>query len=352
MTGISSVPACAVGSVFDSKNPRMDSQRPQEQPASIPVFVVGSLKYLTEGEAIRAAECSAEMGGAPADILVGTCHLDDLQLLRTVTPAEGKTARAARAARLGIETDETTEAVTVVSDLDETETETEATIVEAVPMKASDKPQAWLPPAAHPQATLKPIPHSGLFTLEQWGDALDMCVESVGHMIRRYTIQLQDGLIDAAVWWKTVSNAETRFPVKPTSWRELPSFGIVTISVDAWRPKNARAVPPSLTDGLGMWLSSRYAMLFNASPIARHRGHWACVTTRSGIVVLSGIRLQDRPVDVSTFPPCVQSGLTFHEAEQMAISMNAPRIELSRVPRLWTIGVRMANTIEAEVIDT
>jgi hypothetical protein len=130
--------------------------------------------------------------------------------------------------------------------------------------------------------------------------------------------------------------------------RGRPIFGVVTVTNEAWKPKSAKDVPPSLTDGLGMFLSARWAMLFNASPVACHRRHWACVTNRGTVIVLSGIRLQDRPVDVSGFPQCVQAGLTFHEAEQLAIGANTPRIELARVPREWTIAVRTANTVEAE----
>lgn len=227
----------------------------------------------------------------------------------------------------------------------------ESVIVESVTPDNAGIPHSWSPPAAHPEATLRTLPSSGLFSLEQWRDIMSLSVETIGHMIQQHGITLVDGKLDAANWWKTLATANTKFPVKPAAWRDLPIFGVVTVTVNDWKPKNARAVPPSLTDGLGMWTSAQWAMLFNASAVARHRKQWACVTTRGTVVVLSGIRLQDRPADVGTFPAvCVQGGLSFHAAEAMAIGANAPRIELARVPREWTIPVRLANSVEQETI--
>lgn len=325
-----STPVCA-GVPFDVLNPRMDQQ--QVPPATaIQLYTVNGKPYLTPGEADRVAKSLSTKWNTTAEIRGGEVPLDFLQVLRTVPAAPVDDTESIPAGETSAD-------------------QTGPVTVESVPPDNAGIPHSWLSPAAQPGATLRTLPESGLFSLEAWAETLNLSVETIGHMMHQHGITSVDGKIDASNWWRTIATANTRFPVKSTAWRDLPIFGLVTVTVENWKPKNARSVPPSLTDGLGMWTSAQWAMLFNASAVARHRGHWACVTVRGGVVVLSGIRLQDRPVDVGTFPAvCVQGGLTFHAAEQMAIGANGPRIELARVPREWTIPVRLASSVEQETI--
>ena len=130
---------------------------------------------------------------------------------------------------------------------------------------------------------------------------------------------------------------------RPVSlWRTRPTHGLVNIIVENWKPKSARDVPPSMTDRMGMFLSAQFAMLLNQSMYSRKR-RWALVTTRGTVLIVSGIT--DRPINPSDFPSCVQGGLSFEVAEQLAIEANAPRFELSRVPREWTVAVRRADSV-------
>lgn len=135
------------------------------------------------------------------------------------------------------------------------------------------------------------------------------------------------------------SQDETR-PV--SLWRTRPTHGLVSIIVENWKPKSARDVPPSMTDRMGMFLSAQFAMLLNQSMYSRKR-RWALVTTRGTTLIISGIT--DRPINPSDFPSCVQGGLSFEVAEQLAIEANTPRFELSRIPREWTIAVRRADSV-------
>lgn len=127
-----------------------------------------------------------------------------------------------------------------------------------------------------------------------------------------------------------------------SAWRTRPTHGLVNIIVENWKPKSARDVPPSCTDRLGMFLSAQFAMLLNQSMYSRKR-RWALVTTRGTVLIVSGIT--DRPINPSDFPSCVQGGLSFEVAEQLAIEANTPRFELSRVPREWTVAVRRADSV-------
>lgn len=147
------------------------------------------------------------------------------------------------------------------------------------------------------------------------------------------------GLAESLQSGRLVDCPESR-PVP--AWRTRPTHGIVTLIVENWTPKSARDVPPSCCDRLGMFLSAQFAMLMNQSAYSRKR-RWALVTTRGGALIISGIK--DRPVNPADFPSCVQSGLTYDEAEQLAIQANTPRFELSRVPREWTVAVRRADSV-------
>lgn len=135
----------------------------------------------------------------------------------------------------------------------------------------------------------------------------------------------------------------------PQLWREQPICGVVTINNQDWRPNGVRSVPPSLVNGLGMTLAAKWVMLFNASPTARRRRHWAVLTTRATVLILTGIKLQDRPVNVCDFPACSVGGLLPAQAEQMATDANSPRHEVAQIPRFWTVAIRRADSVEAEV---
>ena len=132
-------------------------------------------------------------------------------------------------------------------------------------------------------------------------------------------------------------------------WRAALIHGVVTINADKWTPTSSRSIPPSITNKLGMYLSARWAMLFNASPEAQKRNHWALVCCRHGnVIVLTGIQPEDRPSNPGDFPPCVIGGLAFDEADQIAISANRARCEFERVPKLWTVAVRRADSVEQD----
>ena len=114
----------------------------------------------------------------------------------------------------------------------------------------------------------------------------------------------------------------------------------MTITNLDWVPKKSSDVPPSPTKGYGWKLSADFCRLFNQSEFARRRRRWAVLTNRGDALILCGIRDEDRPLDPAAFPPCVQDGLTYHDAETMAINDNAARFAVARVPRQWTISLR------------
>lgn len=131
-------------------------------------------------------------------------------------------------------------------------------------------------------------------------------------------------------------------------WRQARSHGIVTLINEWWAPQGVAKSPPSTTTGLGMYLSAQWCYLFNVSPLARRKGRWALVAARGTAIIISGISLAERPADPGAFPRCVLGGLTHREAEQAAIDMNRERLAVARVPREWTVAVRLASTVEQE----
>lgn len=94
MSGTSST--VGAGVPFAVLNPRMDQQRPNEQPASFPIYVVEGRIMLTEGEAVRAAEVGARFSERSVDVEVGTFNPVDLKHVRTVTQTEAEAAFQAR----------------------------------------------------------------------------------------------------------------------------------------------------------------------------------------------------------------------------------------------------------------
>lgn len=123
--------------------------------------------------------------------------------------------------------------------------------------------------------------------------------------------------------------------------------GVVTIANHGgWSPKNPSAVPPSVMDGMGMQVSAIFAMAYNQSEHSWQRGRWAVVTSRGTIVILTGIRAEERPLNPADFPPCVQDRLTYGQAEALALEANTPRHAGSIVPREWSIALRRADSMD------
>ncbi|MDB5344335.1 MAG: hypothetical protein JWP89_2712 [Schlesneria sp.] len=127
--------------------------------------------------------------------------------------------------------------------------------------------------------------------------------------------------------------------------RYAPTCGLVTITNEVWVPKSPRAVPPSVTNRLGMALSAQFAMFYNNSHDAHRHHRWALVTSRGPVIILCGINPETRPSDPADFPPCVLGGLISEVAEQLMIEANAPRCQFARVPKEWTIVVRRADRV-------
>jgi hypothetical protein len=122
--------------------------------------------------------------------------------------------------------------------------------------------------------------------------------------------------------------------------------GVVTIKNSEWRPKKVGDIPSSLTQGLGMELSAQFAMVYNQSQFARSYGRWAVVTNRGTVLILTGIRGADRPINPADFPPCVQGGMTYENSEALISEANEPRFKLAAVPREWAIAIRRADSME------
>ena len=123
-----------------------------------------------------------------------------------------------------------------------------------------------------------------------------------------------------------------------------PVCAVVTITNEVFKPKNARSVPPSLTDGMGGELSVVFAREYNQSEHAQQKKRWACVTTSQVVLIICGIDTATRPSDPTAFPPCVTTGLTFDQANATAEQQNAPRFEHARIPRQWTIPLKPLST--------
>ena len=418
MSGTSSVPACAVGSVFAEKNPRMDSQRPQEQPASVPVYVVGNHRYFTEREAQRAAEASTRWDNTPTEIKVGTFHLDGLQHFKSVTPAEAASAAAERAARLGIEVDTETEADSLVESLTMGETCTATEVCNRLGITADsfDGEQAGqtvmdavngiveaVPLETVGETSSSVLPETGLFTLDQWAAVLGCSAQTVRLNAQKFKVGLTDGFIKAEDWWRAFANSspnddatsyvaptskavgtafdtaslgadslsanvslpELTGPVDyiaktdprtskkkgpfvamdPPAWHSLPICGLVTIAVDQWEPKSRLDVPPSPMNAMGMELAAQFAIAFNQSIFARQRRRWCVVTNRGTCLMLTGIPIDQRPLNPCDFPPCVQQGMTYPEAELIADEQNTERFKVARIPRNWTVSLRRADSV-------
>ncbi len=127
--------------------------------------------------------------------------------------------------------------------------------------------------------------------------------------------------------------------------RFAPTCGLVTITNELWVPKSPRAVPPSVTNRLGMALSAQFAMFYNNSHDAHRHHRWALVTSRGPVVILCGIAPETRPTNPADFPPCVLGGLISEVAETLMIEANTPRCQFARVPKEWTIVVRRADRV-------
>lgn len=145
-----------------------------------------------------------------------------------------------------------------------------------------------------------------------------------------------------------VSDQITALQKPEPAWRRNPDCGLVTIKNDNWIPQSETDLPHSMTQGLGMELSAHFAMVYNQSTMARNKRRWAVVTNRGTVLILTGIKLADRPTNPADFPSFVESGLTFNQAEQRAAEANAPRLALAIVPRDWAIAVRRADSVEVQ----
>jgi hypothetical protein len=125
--------------------------------------------------------------------------------------------------------------------------------------------------------------------------------------------------------------------------------GVVTIKNSEWRPKKVGDTPNSITQGLGMDLSASFALVYNQSHLAKSHGRWAVLTNRGTVLILTGIRGADRPLNPAGFPPCVQGGMTYDNAEHLALEANELRFKLAAVPREWAISLRRADSMEGGV---
>lgn len=129
-------------------------------------------------------------------------------------------------------------------------------------------------------------------------------------------------------------------------WMSLPICGVVTIKNSEWRPRKVVDIPHSITQGMGMSLSAHFALVYNQSDTARTQRRWAVVTSRGTVLILSGIPDADRPTNPAAFPPCVQSGLSYDQAELAAGEANALRFKFAAVPREWSIALRRADCVD------
>lgn len=129
-------------------------------------------------------------------------------------------------------------------------------------------------------------------------------------------------------------------------WKDATHFGVVTIQNMDWAPESAHDLPPSVADGLGMEVSSQFVMMFNQSATARQRRRWAMLTNRGTVLILTGVKPDERPIHSADFHASVQGGMTFHEAESTANKANEARYALARIPRQWTIAVRRADCVD------
>lgn len=114
-------------------------------------------------------------------------------------------------------------------------------------------------------------------------------------------------------------------------------FGLITVRVENWSPKNARSNPPSITDGMSTEISRQFCLAFNASEHARQRKRWALLTNSGSVLILTG--LDERPIDPSAFPGTVRRVHTQAEANRIMELENAERHRYARIPREWTVAV-------------
>jgi hypothetical protein len=282
MTGISSVPVCA--------------GVPQAGP--VPVYVVDGRPHLTENEAVRAAEVGARLCERPADILVGSFHMDGLQHVRTVTPAEAEAAQAAR--------------------WKDGEPET------------IGEPVAFVAPTA-----------------EAVGTAFDTTGLGADSLSASVSLPELAGPVDYIAKTDPKSNKKKGpfVAMDPPAWHSLPICGLVTIAVDKWEPKSRLDVPPSPTTQMGMELAAQFAIAFNQSNFARQRRRWCVVTNRGTCLMLTGIPIDQRPLNPCDFPPCVQQGMTYPDVELIADEQNTERFKVARIPRNWTVSLRRADSV-------
>lgn len=123
----------------------------------------------------------------------------------------------------------------------------------------------------------------------------------------------------------------------PTEQSGEGEYGVITLQVQDWVPKNARSVPPSITDGMGTAISRILAVTFNASENASERRRWALLTNSGTVLLLTGV--EQRPSTPTDFPPNVRRVLTKAEAEKRAEIENQDRFRLARIPREWSVAV-------------
>lgn len=133
-------------------------------------------------------------------------------------------------------------------------------------------------------------------------------------------------------------------PMNSSGPEQPPVCAVVTITNEIFKPKNARSIPPSLTDGLGGELSVVFATAYNASEHARQKKRWAVVTTSQVVLIICGIEPETRPSDPTAFPPSVTTGLTFDQANALAEQQNGPRHKHARIPRQWAIPLKPLTT--------
>lgn len=122
-------------------------------------------------------------------------------------------------------------------------------------------------------------------------------------------------------------------------------FGILTIrNCGGWMPAGTNKAPPSSFARIGMYLLSRFALLFNGSPEARQRRQWALVTVRGTMLVLSNVHPDERPEDPAAFPDAVTGGMTQDQAEELVHRANSRRLARGDV-REWCVAVVRADRV-------
>lgn len=131
--------------------------------------------------------------------------------------------------------------------------------------------------------------------------------------------------------------------------RRKPGGGVVTVANHVeWSPTKPSDIPPSAVRLRGMEKAADFAIAYNESAHAIRNSRWAVVTNRGTVLVLTGIRIEERPINPADFPPCVLACPTIGQAADCAADANAARLAMAIVPRQWSVSLRRADCISQQ----